>query len=958
PFQVVYSLYQHEYLGTLLSAHVLEVMPSGDLSLGHQGLYPDNIEQFAAGVDETDKALVKLLASIIPKYIIKKYGKGSRNVLEFFTKKYTGELKKMVEKHVQRQMAKALPLLRDRKLFIMGKDEYPAFKRVEVLDEKASILFHVYRNEDGTVYFPTIKLGNDPIRLEKQRDEDGLLMPCLEPAWMLVDNQLFTFKIDIEGKKLLPFVKKAKANPFRRAKIEVPQNREAEYYQKFVSQLVERYKIHSKGFEIEEVKAKPEFVLAVKEKDNDYVSFEPEVVYDRFRFPINGGSRYKAILENQQTPEPFKFFKIKRDEGAEAEIRSLIAGLKPTPQQMDGWFLRREEGLAWLASNGTTLEKGGIQVEQTGELPQINLEEPEVVLETSEEGDWFDIRAVVKIGAFEIPFIRFRNHILRQKREYKLPDGSIVILPETWFSDYRHLLEVSETNPGEEQLRIRKYQLPLLNFPSKQKNQLTELVRNLKNGEGIPKLAPPEHFNAQLRNYQQEGYEWLCYMKDKGMGGILADEMGLGKTIQTLALLQREKELGTASASLVVLPTSLIHNWFNEAQKFCPQLKTFVYTGVSRLKNVEQFEGVDVVLSTYGIVRQDADLLRSYPFHYLILDESQTIKNPASKTARAIKSLVSRHRLSLTGTPIENTVMDMWSQMSFLNPGLLGNEAFFKKFYVLPIEKAKDPVKTAKLRRVVYPFILRRKKQKVEKDLPPRIEKLHYCGMTESQETHYSEVKNMYRDYLLELVSQGTYKRNKLNLLTGLQKLRQIAIHPKLVEPEKFTLEQSGKYLEVKRLLRQVIQRRSKVLIFSQFVKMLQLLKNDLEEEGIRFNYLDGATRDRQHQVDTFQENPDIRVFLISLKAGGVGLNLTAADYVFILDPWWNPAVENQAIDRSHRIGQKKTVFYYKFITDDTIEEKILHLQQRKAKLSDDIIQLEEDMYKSMSEQDLEELLR
>ena len=442
------------------------------------------------------------------------------------------------------------------------------------------------------------------------------------------------------------------------------------------------------------------------------------------------------------------------------------------------------------------------------------------------------------------------------------------------------------------------------------------------------------------------------------MAGILADDMGLGKTIQTLSFLLKQKENGNQTPSLVVLPTSLVHNWCNEARKFAPALNVLVHTGVGRRKELEYFTKFDLILTTYGIVRQDIKQLKDFPFHYVILDESQMIKNPESKTAKAIRKLVSSYRLSLTGTPIENTVMDIWSQMAFLNPGLLGNEAFFKRFYVTPIEKNKDAKRSAKLKRIISPFILRRKKNQVEQDLPPKIEKLQFCEMADEQEKLYEDIKNTYRNYLMELISQNTLKKNKLNILTGLQKLRQIAIHPKLVEPDNFELKHSGKYKEVKRLLKQVIETEgSKVLIFSQFVKMLQLLRKDLDEEKIRYNYLDGMTKDRQSQVDSFQKDESIKVFLISLKAGGVGLNLTAADYVFILDPWWNPAVENQAIDRSHRIGQKRTVFYYKFITKDSIEEKIVALQRRKAKLSDDIISVEEDIYKSLDVGELEDLL-
>ena len=512
---------------------------------------------------------------------------------------------------------------------------------------------------------------------------------------------------------------------------------------------------------------------------------------------------------------------------------------------------------------------------------------------------------------------------------------------------------------GGNSFSIKKYQVPLLNLPSKSSGK-SELLKMMENLDDIPQIPPPEHLHATLRNYQVAGVNWLHFMKDHGMGAILADDMGLGKTLQTLALLQKETENPehTPGPSLIVMPTSLIHNWQNEARKFTPKLRVHIHAGVNRVKDVAAFNSYSLILTTYGIVRQDIDLLKTFPFHYVILDESQMIKNPESKTAKAVRKLISRHRLSLTGTPIENTVMDLWSQMSFLNPGLLGNESFFKKFYVVPIEKGKDAKKSAKLRRIIYPFILRRRKQKVEKELPPRIEKLHFCEMTTVQKELYDETRSTYRNYLLELINQGAWKKNKLNILTGLQKLRQIAIHPKMVEPDAYELKHSGKYKEVSRLLKSVISKnRSKVLIFSQFVKMLHILRDDLVEDGVKFCYLDGSTRDRQEQVRRFQTDKEIKIFLISLKAGGVGLNLTAADYVFILDPWWNPAVENQAIDRSHRIGQDRTVFYYKFITQDSIEEKILSLQRRKSQLSDDIITVEEDFYKSLEAGDLEDLL-
>lgn len=945
PFEIIYALYHHEYLGCLISPHAVGIMPSGDLSYAYQRLHPESMEPFAHKMDEVDKQLIKLTAEINPKRIIKKFRGNPREEHQFFTEKFKGEVATMAVAQVQRRMAEILPLLAEKLIYLEANDGYPAHKKVTFIKEKAQIQFHFLQYDkegnqypDHFRYFPTIKIGEQPLKFINK----GAILPCENPAWMLVEEKLLTFARDVEGKKLKPFLKK----PF----ISVPLRQKDVYFKTFVPQLIEQYYVRSQCFGIRTIQEQPIFSLKVEELDNEYYTFKPKVSYGDFTLNLQDATRAKAIMTREE--EKYVFYKVKRNVKAESGLRDLLDGIKPNPTSLTPWdYIPREEGLAWLAKHAEDLTGRGVQIKQSEKHTAINLRQPKLEMETSEEGDWFDIKAIVRIGEYRIPFIKFRKHILSGKREYRLPDGSICILPEHWFSDFRHLLEVSE-DKQDDTLRIRKYQAPLLNLPSSKNGEEVNMMIILNGKNNLPIIDPPKGLKAELRSYQQEGLSWLTFLQKHGIGGILADDMGLGKTLQTISLLLLEKEKGVEVPSLAVLPTSLLHNWLNEAKKFAPSMKVKIHAGINRTKDLAHFSDYDLILTTYGIVRQDLDELVQFPFHYLILDESQTIKNPSSKTAKAIKKLVAHHRLSLTGTPIENTVMDIWSQMSFLNPGLLGNENFFKKFYVQPIEKGKDPARIAKLRRIIYPFILRRRKRQVEKELPPKIERLHYCGMDEHQEKLYEETRNQYRNYLLELVNSGTYKRNKLNLLAGLQKLRQIAIHPKLVEHDKYELEQSGKYLEIKRMIDEVISKKSKVLVFSQFVKTLQLLKNDFEKEGIAFNYLDGSTKDRNKEVDSFQNDSNIPVFLISLKAGGVGLNLTAADYVFILDPWWNPAVENQAIDRSHRIGQKKTVFYYKFITEDTIEEKILDLQKRKAKLSDDIISIEDDIYKGMTEED------
>jgi SNF2 family DNA or RNA helicase len=382
-----------------------------------------------------------------------------------------------------------------------------------------------------------------------------------------------------------------------------------------------------------------------------------------------------------------------------------------------------------------------------------------------------------------------------------------------------------------------------------------------------------------------------------------------------------------------------------------------VHTGAQRTTDMAEFANQDLILTTYGLVRSDLERLVKLPFNYLILDESQMIKNPSSKTAKAVKELISKHRLSLTGTPVENTLMDLWSQMTFLNPGLLGTESFFRDFYVLPIEKYRDAARSEKLRKMMYPFILRRTKSQVALELPEKVEQVHYCEMTELQYELYEKEKNSYRNLLLKM-QESEFIQSKLNVLAGLQKLRQIAIHPRLVEEgAEFELNESGKFQEYRQLLDEVISKGSKVLVFSQFVRLLKMLETDLQSRGIQYCYLDGSTVNRQSEVQRFQNDHEAQVFLISLKAGGVGLNLTAAEYVFILDPWWNPALERQATDRSHRIGQKEVVFSYKFISKNTIEEKILLLQERKSRLSEEVITVETELFKKLDRKDFMELL-
>jgi SNF2 family DNA or RNA helicase len=431
--------------------------------------------------------------------------------------------------------------------------------------------------------------------------------------------------------------------------------------------------------------------------------------------------------------------------------------------------------------------------------------------------------------------------------------------------------------------------------------------------------------------------------------------MGLGKTIQTLALLQHNKEYmvpnlknetqteltlfentDTRLTSLLIVPASLIYNWDNEVKRFVPGMKVCCYKGNQRKKTTSYFKNFDIILSSYHTIRQDIDLISSFNFHYIILDESQVIKNPASMLYRTVTRLRSEFKLVLTGTPVENSLTDLWTQLNFVNPGLLGDLSFFRREFAKPIEKLGDDAREEKLRKIIQPFILRRTKENVANDLPPVTEQTVFCDMTEEQFKLYDEEKSSVRNSILKSIESAGTEKSAIVVLQGLMKLRQISNHPVMAYED--YAAGSGKFETVLQNMESVLSEGHKILIFSSFVRHLNLYAEELNKKRIRFAMLTGASTNREKIVNSFQNDPENKIFLISLKAGGVGLNLTAADYVFILDPWWNPASEMQALNRAHRIGQNKSVFVYRYITGNSIEEKITRLQERKSKLADTFI--------------------
>ncbi|GAB4008056.1 hypothetical protein GCM10028808_13290 [Spirosoma migulaei] len=997
PFQIVYSLLNHEFLGYLIEAFVVQRNSRGELTLQNQTLSTQNVSEFAKGLDERDFELVKLIDSIQQDTIVKKFNTRKLPAVDFFLKIYDSQkgdklVQEAIGAYLETIKAKVMALLPGKPFYIMGNDGNPAWQAINWMPEPARVHFHFIRNSDSTHYFPIIRYpigsrqngtGEPTQSTETERVEfqfKDALMICDEPAYMMVGNRLYHFSKNVDGKKLRPF--------FTKNHIVIPRNLEQQYYERFVAQLIASYDVYAKGFEIRAEVMAPVPVLTVSEvvqanrpvpvalfqsdsDDVDTMGSEDEhsqrIMFDlafqygdfTFRFDNFGPS---ANVSVEKKNDEYIFHKIRRDQRLERQKLTFLrdAGLDLRQGRL---ALPKTEAFSWLSNHGRQLEETGFLLRQDAQdTKRYFLGYSSIDVSIQESRDWFDIYANVRFGEFEIPFLKLRKLILNKKHEFTLPNGEVAVIPDAWFTKYSELFgfieQLDDSDSDDARLVLQKHHLALVQELESDNLATTVISRKLerlRDFEEIEQFPLPHRFRGTLRPYQQAGYDWMNFLRQYRFGGCLADDMGLGKTVMTLAMLQGQKEAGVIEPSLLVMPTSLLYNWELEARKFTPDLRIMVYTGTYRDKNTAQFDDYDLILTSYGIVRIDIDLLSNYRFNYVILDESQAIKNPSSHITKAVRQLNTAFRLILTGTPLENSTLDLWSQMSFINPGLLGSQSFFRNEFQIPIEKRHDDAKTGRLYSLIKPFMLRRNKAQVATDLPEKVESVLYCEMTPDQETQYEEAKSYYRNLILEHIEEEGMAKSQMIVLQGLTKLRQIANHPRMVDAD--YEGDSGKLDDVLMRLESAMTENHKVLVFSQFIKHLNVVQQYLKEKKIKYAYLDGSTTDRQSQVQLFQTDDSVKLFLISLKAGGLGHNLTAADYVFILDPWWNPAIEAQAVDRAHRIGQQKTVFTYKFIAKNTVEEKILSLQRAKQQLAGSLISTEETFMKSLTREDIMVLL-
>ena len=977
PFQLIYSLYQHEYLGYIIESFIVRLDDKGKLTYQHQNISSKNAREFSKGLDDRDFELIELMDSMNQDAVLRHFSKKIMKPEEFFIrvfKKDKGEerlLQEQIEVYMEKRRATVLEKLKGKMLFEMGNDGEPTWRRLEVLDKRASICFYFRRTEECTTYYPVITYDDEPVEIPATT----AYMVCKQPAWLVVDGKLYGFDKPVDGKKLQPFLTKKN--------IVIPKALEENYYKNFVNTLIASFEdIDVQGFEILKNTYEPHPVLTISElpqtnnkdapslfgsgpdkgvasDEAGKIVFDLSFKYGKHRF--RGGDLEQVSVTMEKKDGNYIFHRIKRVTESEKKYAGTLIKLG---LPLGGNFrtaVEKAHAFSWINENRVNLLNFGFEVSQPDNRDKKYFVGKAIMeLEVKESIDWFDIHARIRFGEFEISFKELRKLILKKKVEFKLPNGEIAIIPDAWLTKYGDLFAMSETHGKNEKPVLHKYHLSLvkdLQEGNLAKVHMSDRLRSLENFTGIKDYPLPPGFQGQLRPYQKAGYNWLRFLNEFHLGGCLADDMGLGKTVQTLALLESERDRakGNGGASLLIMPTSLIYNWEMEAAKFTSGLKILTYTGTNRNKSLQQFDKYDVILTSYGITRLDIELLQKFQFNYIILDESQVIKNPTSNIAKAVLQLKSKHKLTLTGTPLENSTLDLWSQMTFINPGLLGTQTWFKNEYKAPIEKQKDEAKTKKLNSIIKPFILRRLKSQVATDLPEKVENIYYTNLSPAQEEKYEEAKSYYRGKILDTIEKEGINNSRMTILEGLTKLRQLSNHPRMVDA--YYKGDSGKLEDLSHMIENALLEGHKLLVFSQFVKHLAIVKEVLISKKIDFAYLDGSSMDRKDQVEKFNKDPNLKIFLISIKAGGLGLNLTQADYVFILDPWWNPAVEQQAIDRAHRIGQKKKVFTYKFITRNTVEEKILQLQQHKLKLSDAIITTEESIVKSLTRQDIEMML-
>lgn len=946
-------------------AYIVSVDKSGMLTHIQQQATPETIGAFQLPLNPAHQTCFSLIDALQPSAIATHFKSKNRKLPEIshLLDKANKEQSPLVWRYIHRKL--------DELIGLCVRHQFPITLNIERQLLAKDFLLGIggqslqpllaFKKTDSRVHYTLQLLTEQGDRLTISRHHISPLTNYPTPAWLLVDRELHRLQ-HLNGYLVKPFLEKDE--------VLIPAARASSYFRQFIAKVVSKVDIEAEGFAVD---TKSNLLacrleLSLHPLENRYYLL-PKMDYGTVTFGWNEKAAGKTLLD--LSGEEVKITRIERNEKQETGFLRRLTQEQCFPVEQSQFYLPKKlqtpspDPLAifqWLIDHKHQLIRAGFHLPPPYiEDKNLSLLSGKLSLNIKIERDWFDLKGDIVVGEYHIPFTHIATYIKKNERLYPLPNGEYFLIPAEWLARYTEVLQFAKLEKNSLQLAKSHYTLLEKIDP--------ELAQQPNAAQEAANFTPSPKLKAQLRPYQLDGAQWLIQLYHQALGACLADDMGLGKTLQTIAVLLyakeqkallKEKNMAPATfapqlnlfaqhsigddeaflqplSALIVLPASLLYNWESEIKKFAPSLTVIKHSGQNRSRDARILSRYDIILTTYQTASRDQNILNKINFAYIILDESQQIKNRQSKVFKAINELAAQHKISLSGTPIENSLSDLWSQMQFLNPGLLGSYAFFKKTFQIPIEKTDDEEKKVQLRKLVAPYLLRRTKSQVANDLPPIHTQYLICEMAPEQRRRYEEEKSAARNLLLDKFEPNDFKYRGL-LVKTLMRLRQLANHPVLLAPE-YT-QGSGKFEEIMEQWEVVRKGGHKALFFSSFVTHLELFKTAFDAKNHNYAWLSGETppKKRNQEVQRFQEDPQLQAFLISIKSGGTGLNLQAADYVFILDPWWNPKIEEQAIGRAHRIGRTAPVFVQQYISKDTIEEKILLLQQRKSQLAEDII--------------------
>lgn len=908
-------------------------------------------------LDSNTKKILTACESLKPEFIFKKFSAKIKSAKTIADLQKDSKIDFAIRQHLKFNLSSFYDLIVKEQFPLsldLGpeKDFYRSRVNIDSRDFEPQIQFS--KHSEGITY--TLSLKENKTTFLPMNSSIDILLD--EPGWLIVNKKLGRLK-ELNSKKLTPFLKKKS--------IEIPSKLVDNYFKSFIPEIAKKIDIEATGFEIEH---RDQIISSTIQPVYDFFKncYYLNLYFDYNGYLFDAGKTKKthSFVDFSIVNEP-KIIQFKRSaveilytkkllEIGLVKIKNELFGLDTDLEANDPYI-----NIQLIIDNKEKLENLGFTIQNLKlESKEIITESNSISISKETKADWFDIKIIITIGNYKINFSEIIPNIKSKERLFMLPDGNYFLIPLEWFSKYGSLAKLAKTENGS--LLLRKSNFTALDGISEIKNEVISQAEYMAS----------DLLKATLRPYQIDGVKWLLGHFNSNLGACLADDMGLGKTLQTLAVLVAvQEQLGFTTKTtnfdlfqnettiereplktLIVLPSSLVFNWYNEASKFTPHFSKIQYIGNDRKLLTSRLASTDLIFTSYSIVHRDISILEKYDFHYLILDESQYIKNKNSKIFKAINKINTAHKIALSGTPIENSLDDLWSQMQFINPDILGTYDFFVQNFKIPIEKKQDENSLFELKNLVQPYILRRTKEQVLKDLPELTEQIYYCDMDPEQEKLYEKEKSKARNFLLKTDGSSP---DKISIINTLMKLRQLSNHPKMVDQESEI--DSGKYVAVTNYLESLAKEKQKTIIFSSFVTNLNFYTDWCKENKIQFCEITGKTPSikREQQVNLFQEKEEPLLFFISLKAGGVGLNITKASYVLFLDPWWNPFAEKQGVGRAHRIGQLNKVNVIRFISKNTVEEKIIKLQENKKLLSDSL--LEESYINDEIEVNLEYIL-